>query len=155
WAFATLNESVDAGDEARRGIDAWWCGVFVLLFFVIHVGRMRVYWNAVGMVAPLAAVLGDLAVAFAFAFVLVLPARLAWRKLTHPLERRAWRSVLARPDDARPGLLGRLKRFWLTGRLRFARRVARMRHSPRAALGWGLKVGLPITAVWISIQPIF
>ncbi|MFO0846642.1 MAG: metallophosphoesterase [Gemmataceae bacterium] len=154
-AFATLNESIDAGDQARRGIDAWWCGVFVLLFFVIHVGRMRVYWNAVGMVAPLAAVLGDLAVAFAFAFVVVLPARLTWRKLTRPLERRAWRGALAGPDEARSGSLGRLKRFWLTGRLRFARRVARMRHSPRAALGWGLKVGLPITAVWISIQPIF
>jgi hypothetical protein len=107
------------------------------------------------MIAPLAAVGGDLAVALTVAFVVVLPVRLTWRKLSHPLERRAWQSVLAQPDDARPGMLGRLKRFWLTGRLRFARRVARMRHSPRAALGWGLKVGLPITAVWISIQPIF
>jgi uncharacterized membrane protein HdeD (DUF308 family) len=153
--FATLNESADASDRNRRGIDAWWCGVFLLLFFVIHVGRMRVSWNAVGMIAPLAAVAGDLAVALAFAFVVVLPARLTWRKLSHPLERRAWQSVLALPDDARVGILGRLERFWLTSRLRFARRLARMRHSPRAALGWGLKVGLPITAVWIAVQPIF
>ena len=86
--FATLHESSVASDKNRRKIDAWWCGIFILLFFVIHVGRMRVYWNLVGMVAPLAAVVGDLAVALAVAFVAVLPARLAWRKLTRPLERR-------------------------------------------------------------------
>src|SRR5581483_8088335 len=137
------------------GIDAWWCAVFLVLFFVIHVGRMRVYWNVVGMIAPLAAVVGDLAVALAIAFIVALPARLSWRKLTRPLERRAWHHLLARPDDAPPGLWGRLTRYWLTGRLRFARRLARMRHSPRTALGWGLKVGLPVTAVWIAIQPLF
>jgi uncharacterized membrane protein HdeD (DUF308 family) len=153
--FAMLNESADASDRNRRDIDAWWCGVFLLLFFVIHVGRMRVYWNAVGMIAPLAAVGGDLAVALIVAFVVVLPARLTWRKFSHPLERRAWQRVLAQPDNTHLGMMGRLKRLWLTGRLQFARRLARMRHSPRAALGWGLKVGLPITAVWIAIQPIF
>lgn len=154
-AFAALNEAADAGARNRRGVDAWWCAVFLLLFFVIHVGRMRVYWNAVGMIAPLAAVVGDLAVALAVAFIVALPARLAWRKLTRPLERRAWHRALARPDDARPGLRGRLTSYWLAGRLRFARRVARMRQSPRSALGWGLKVGLPVTAVWIAIQPLF
>jgi uncharacterized membrane protein HdeD (DUF308 family) len=153
--FARLNESADAADRNRRGIDAWWCGIFLLLFLVIHVGRMRVYWNAVGLVAPLAAVGGDLAVALLVGLGVVLPARLTWRRLSRPLERRAWQSVLARPDDARPEIPGRLRRFWLTGRLRFARRLARMRHSPRAAVGWALKVGLPVTAVWIAIQPLF
>jgi uncharacterized membrane protein HdeD (DUF308 family) len=153
--FQALNEAANTRDKHRRGIDAWWCGIFILLFFVIHVGRMRVYWNLVGMIAPLAAVVGDLAVALAVAFVVVLPARLAWRQLTHPFERRAWQQILAQPDDARPAVLGRLTRYWLASRLRFSRRVAQMRHSPRAAVGWGLIVGLPITAVWISIQPIF
>jgi hypothetical protein len=50
--FATLNESTNESDKNRRGIDAWWCWIFIFLFFVIHVGRMRVYWNMVGMIAP-------------------------------------------------------------------------------------------------------
>src|SRR5262249_42017237 len=112
--FAKLNESASAGEKNRLAIDAWWCAIFLLVLFVIHVGRMRVYWNLVGMVAPLAAVVGDLAVALTVAFVVILPARLTWRKLTHPLERRAWRRVLAQGDDMRPGTLGRLNRYWLT-----------------------------------------
>ncbi len=152
--FALWNEAIDARDKTRRGIDAWWCWIFVLLFFVIHVGRMRVYWNPAGMIAPLAAVAGDLGVALGVAFIAVLPERLIWRKLTHPLERRAWQGVLARPDDA-SGIVDRLRRFWLKGRLRFSRHVYQMRHAPRAALRWGFMVGLPVTAVWISIQPLF
>jgi uncharacterized membrane protein HdeD (DUF308 family) len=153
--FAALNEAADTRDRNRRGIDAGWCWIFILLFFVIHVGRMRVYWNLVGMIAPLVAVCGDLAVALAVSFIVIFPARLAWRKLTCPLERLAWRRVLTQPEKTRIGMLDRLNRYWLSGRLRFARRFAQMRYAPRVALGWGLVVGLPITAVWISIQPIF
>lgn len=153
--FSELNESAGATEKNRMAIDAWWCATLVLIFFVIHVGRMRVYWNLVGIVAPLAAVIGDLLVALAVAFVVVLPARLMWRKLTHPLERRAWRRVLGDSDEARSGILGRIRFAWLNRRLRFSRRVAQMRYSPRAAVRWALMIGLPITAVWISIQPIF
>jgi uncharacterized membrane protein HdeD (DUF308 family) len=154
--FASLNGSLQTEEDARRAIDATWCWIFVLLFFAIHVGRMRVYWNLVGMIAPLVAVVGDLGVALLLSFGLILPARLLWRRLTRPLERRGWERTLARVDQGRsPGLLGRLSRVWLTGRLRFARRLRQMRYSPRAALRWGLRVGLPLTAVFIAIQPIF
>jgi uncharacterized membrane protein HdeD (DUF308 family) len=155
-AFAALSASMEAKESARRSVDAFWCGVFVLLFFAIHIGRMQVAWNLVGMISPLAAVVGDLGVALLFAFVLVLPARLAWRELTRPLERRGWKRLLTRLDQGRsPGLLGKLSRGWLTARLRFARRLRQMRHSPYAALRWGLQVGLPLTAVFIAIQPIW
>lgn len=153
--FVTLNEAIDTSDRNRRGVDTWWCSIIILIFFVIHVGRMRVYWNMEGMIAPLAAVVGDIVVALVFSLVVVLPVRLTWRKLTHPLERLAWKRVLAQPEDARLTILDRLKRFWLNSRLRFARHVVLMRNSPRTALGWGFKVGLPITVVWIAIQPIF
>src|SRR5262249_49727756 len=53
------------------------------------------------------------------------------------------------------GLVGRLQRGWLTGRLRFARHLAQMRHSLRAALRWGLRAGLPVTAVLVAISPIW
>jgi uncharacterized membrane protein HdeD (DUF308 family) len=155
-AFVELNATIKAKEEARRSSDVYWCWIFVIVFFAIHIGRMRVYWNLVGAIAPLFAVAGDLAVALFFAFGFVLPARLAWRKLTRPVERRAWKRTLAQMDQGRsPGLLGRLSQGWLTKRLRFAKRLGRMRRSPREALAWGMKVGLPITAVFIAIQPVF
>ena len=155
-AFATLNASLKAEEGARRAINAYWCWTFVLVFFAIHIGRMRVYWTPVGMIDPLVAVAGDVGVALLLAFGLVLPVRLAWRKLTRPLERRAWRRALARVDaGVSTGLVGRLSRGWLSGRLRFARRLARMRRGPRAALRWGLQVGLPLTAILVAVSPIW
>jgi uncharacterized membrane protein HdeD (DUF308 family) len=155
-AFATLNASLKEQEAARRSLNAAWCWIFVLVFFAIHIGRMRVYWTPVGMIDPLVAVAGDVAVALLLAFCLVLPVRLAWRTLTRPLERRGWKRALARIDQRRsPGLVGRLSRGWLTGRLRFARRVRQMRHSPPAALRWGLRVGLPLTAILVAVSPIW
>jgi uncharacterized membrane protein HdeD (DUF308 family) len=155
-AFATLNASLNAEEGTRRSLNAYWCWTFVFVFFAIHIGRMRVYWTAVGMIDPLVAVAGDVAVALLLAFVLVLPVRLAWRWLTRPLERRGWNRTLARMDQGRaPGLVGRLARGWLTGRMRFARRLRQMRHSPRAALRWGFQVGLPLAAVLVAISPLW
>jgi uncharacterized membrane protein HdeD (DUF308 family) len=153
--FKTLNDTLDANENARFSIDVGWCLVFIIVFFAIHIGRMQVYWNLIGMIAPFAAVVGDLAVAMAVAFLVVLPLKLGWRKVTRPIERFAWHRDLARTEDSRPGLFGRLRRWWLTRRLLFSRRVVQMRRTPRSAILWGLKVGLPITAVWISIQSLF
>jgi len=154
--FATLNDSMKAKEDARRAIDAYWCWIFVLVFFAIHIGRMRVYWNLVGLVDPLVAVAGDVGIALLLAFGLILPVRLGWRKLTRPLERRGWKRTLARMDQGgKPGLLGRLSYGWLTGRLRFARRLRQMRQSSRGALRWGLHVGLPLTAILVAVAPIW
>jgi uncharacterized membrane protein HdeD (DUF308 family) len=155
-AFATLSASLKEQEAARRFLNAYWCWIFVLVFFAIHIGRMRVYWTLVGMIDPLVVVAGDVGVALLLAFCLVLPVRLAWRKLTRPLERRGWQRMLAGMDQGRsPGLMGRLSRGWLTGRLCFARRVSQMRHSPPAALRWGLQVGLPLSAILVAVSPIW
>jgi hypothetical protein len=155
-ALATLNATLKKEEEDRPALNASWCWTFVLVFFAIHLGRMRVYWTPVGMIDPLVAVAGDVAVALLLAFGLVLPMRLAWRKLTRPLERRTWRRTLALMDrGGAPGFVNRLSRGWLKGRLRFARRAAQMRRSPRAALGWGFQGGLPLTANLVAISPIW
>src|SRR5262249_35346151 len=98
-AFATLNASMKSKEDARRSIDAYWCWAFVIVFFAIHAGRMRVYWTPIGMIDPLVAVAGDIGMALFLAFGLVLPVRLAWRKLTRPVERRGWQRTLARMDQ--------------------------------------------------------
>jgi uncharacterized membrane protein HdeD (DUF308 family) len=154
--FTKLQALLKAEDERRRRIDAAWCWTFVIVFFAIHIGRMSIDRNLVGMISPLVAVLGDVGTALLIAFILILPCRLAWRRLTRPVERRGWERLLARLDQGRgPGLAGRLYRGWLVGRLRFARRVASMPYSPRNALHWGLQVGLPLTAILIAVNPIW
>jgi uncharacterized membrane protein HdeD (DUF308 family) len=154
--FAALEESLPADEENQRWVNAVWCWTFVIVFFAIHIGRMNVEWNLVGMIAPLGATAGDVGTALILAFGLILPSRLGWRKLTRPVERRAWERLLARRDRGRgPGLLGRVWRVWLRARLRFSWHMARVRHSPRAALNWGLQVGLPATAILIAVNPIW
>jgi len=72
------------------------------------------------------------------------------------MERRGWKRHLAWIDQGRGlGLFGRLHRNWLMRRLRFSRRLAQMRYSPRAALRWGFLVGLPVTAILIAVNPIW
>jgi uncharacterized membrane protein HdeD (DUF308 family) len=153
--FAKLEATLAKEDLERRSIDAYWCWIFVILFFAIHVGRMRVEWNLVGMISPLVAVVGDIATAFLLAFALILPARVAWRKLTRPIERRCWQNTLRRIDaGARPGT-GRFYQGWLKRRMRFSRGLAQMPRSPRAALRWGLQIGLPATAILIAVNPMW
>jgi uncharacterized membrane protein HdeD (DUF308 family) len=154
--FATLEKELPAEDANERWTNAVWCWTFVFVFFGIHIGRMSVSWNLVGMISPLVAVLGDVGTALIIAFGLVLPWRLAWRKITRPMERRVWQRLLVRSDQGRgPGLVGRLWRVWLTARLRFSWRMAQARRSPRAAAAWGLRVGLPLTAILIAVNPIW
>jgi uncharacterized membrane protein HdeD (DUF308 family) len=154
--FAAFEESFPAEESNQRWINAVWCWTFVVVFFAIHIGRMHVEWNLVGMISPLVAVVGDVATALIIAFGLILPGRLAWRKVTRPLERRAWTRLLARSDQSQgPGLFGRVWRVWLMARLRFSWRMAQVRNSPRAALRWGLQVGLPATAILIAVNPIW
>jgi uncharacterized membrane protein HdeD (DUF308 family) len=155
-ALAMLNTSLSKEEEVRRVVSVYWCVVLVLVFFAIHIGRMRVYWTPTGVIDPLVAVAGDVAVALLLAFCIVLPLRLVWRKLTRPLERRGWQRTLARIDAGRePGLLDKIYQFWLRGRLRFARRIDQMRRSALPALRWGLQAGLPLVAILVAVSPIW
>jgi uncharacterized membrane protein HdeD (DUF308 family) len=154
--FAALEATLTADEANQRWVNAVWCWTFIAVFFAIHIGRMHVEWNLVSMISPLVATFGDVGTALLIAFGLILPCRLAWRKLTRPVERRGWERLLARGDKAKgPALLGRLWQPWLRARLRFSWRMARARHSPWPALRWGLQVGLPATAILIAVNPIW
>jgi uncharacterized membrane protein HdeD (DUF308 family) len=154
--FGKLEESLRAEEAGRRWIDAGWCLTFVLVFFAIHVGRMHVEWTPTGMIAPMVAVLGDIATALLMAFCIILPCRLAWRRLTRRWEQRGWDRLLTRKDHGGGwGLLDRWRRVWLTARLRSSLRLAKVRTSPWGALRWGLQVGLPLTAILIAVNPIW
>lgn len=154
--FTRLEKELKLQEDSRRPIDAYWCWMFVVLFLAIHIGRMKIDPNLVGLIGPFFAVLGDLGTALLIAFALVLPARLSWRFLTRPLERYGWNRVLAQIDHGQSfGLASKLYRPWLMHRLRFARRFFQIRHSPVAAWRWGMLVGLPATAILIAVNPIW
>src|SRR5579862_6935861 len=57
--IGALNASLNSEADNRRSNDARWCWVFIIVFFAIHTGRMRVYWTPVGMIDPFTAVAGD------------------------------------------------------------------------------------------------
>jgi uncharacterized membrane protein HdeD (DUF308 family) len=153
---ARLRQAVAEEEESGGRIDRYWRATFLLTFFAIHVGRMDADWDFVGLVSPAVAVAGDVAYALVLTWALVTPLRLGWRWLTRPLERLAWRRVLARADSGEaPGLLGGPVRWWLKSRLRFAVQLGESRRSPTTALGRGLHVGLPLTAVLIALNPIW
>ena len=116
---------------ARRPYDRGWILAFVATLFAIHVGRMQAEWTLVGLLGPIVAVAGDLASALLIAFGVIGPARLGFRQLTWPLERRFWCRVVGsrRVDAARAGGSTALLRPWLTRRLRIWIRFRQTRYS--------------------------
>jgi uncharacterized membrane protein HdeD (DUF308 family)/3',5'-cyclic AMP phosphodiesterase CpdA len=149
---AAMAERLAGQERSRAGIDRGWILAFVATLLAIHVGRMGFDRTALGIMSPGVAVLGDLCVALVVAFVVVVPVRLALRRATRGLERRAWRWYLAGPVGpwrAR-ALVGR----WLEGRMRFAIRLRDARYSWTAALSRGLQIGLPFAAVVAATVPV-
>ena len=101
------------------------------------------------------AVAGDLLSALLVA-VLLLPLWLGWRRLTRPLERRAWAHRLSGHAEADAlGLGERVVNRWLDGRLRWGVRLRLARGSLRTALQQWLRAGLPIVAIVVAINPIW
>jgi uncharacterized membrane protein HdeD (DUF308 family) len=154
--FAERDADLAVEDQKGSQYDVRWYWLLIVTFFAIHFGRMATTWDLVGTISPLVASIGDVVLALGLAFGIVLPARLLWRRLTRPFERRGWRSQLARIDNGeKVRWRDRLQRRWLNGRLRFSWRVSKMRRSLSAAARWGLHTGLPITLLLIALNPIW
>ncbi len=147
-----LAEEIAEEERGRRGIDRGWIVAFVATLFAIHVGRMSAEWTLLGFMAPAVAVAGDIAVALILAFGVVGPARLGFRRVVMPLERRAWTRVL---DHPRRGWPARCLRAWLVRRLRVSIRIGQSRYSVPFALERALQTGLPLVAVLVATVPIW
>jgi uncharacterized membrane protein HdeD (DUF308 family) len=136
-------------------VNAFWIGTLVVVFFLIHAGRLQSSWTWVGLVSPLVAVVGDLISAL-LAAVLLLPLWLGWRRLTRPIERRAWERRLSRESAGDTlELADRVVNHWLESRLRWGVRLRLARGSLRASLRQWMRAGLPIVAIVVAINPIW
>jgi 3',5'-cyclic AMP phosphodiesterase CpdA len=144
-------------EELERGAaDRGWIVSLLAVLFAVHVSRMGFDKSALGILSPLVAVIGDVGVALALAYFVMIPIRLFVRRMTRRLERGAWEYLFDAP--ARTGLAAwpaRALRWGLESRLRFAIRLRSARYSLPSAFGRGLQIGLPLTAVIVASVPIW
>ena len=144
-------------EEQNRGAaDRGWIAALVAVLFAIHVSRMGFDRSALGILSPLVAVIGDVCVALALTYFVIVPLRLFTRRATRRLERIGWERVLDAPP--RSGLAAwpaHAIRLWLESRMQFAIRLRSARYSLPSALGRGLQIGLPLTAIIVASVPIW
>jgi 3',5'-cyclic AMP phosphodiesterase CpdA len=154
--LAETGARLEAEELSRVAADRGWIVALLAVLFAIHVSRMGFDKSALGILSPLIAVAGDVVVALALTFFVIVPARLFVRRTTRWIERAGWQRVLDAP--ARTGLAAwpaRAIRWALESRLRFAIRLRSARYSLRSALDRGLQIGLPLTAVIVASVPIW
>src|SRR5262245_57321580 len=155
--FARLRADADAASPTVRAADLMWMLTLVVVFLAIHAGRMPISDSLLGISSPFVATAGDLLMTLFLATLLILPARLLWRRLTRPVERMAWSLRLGAKTGAAPmnraadWLIG----GWLESRFGFAMRLRGGRTSLAAALFLILRLGLPVTAFFVAFNPIW
>jgi Calcineurin-like phosphoesterase/Short repeat of unknown function (DUF308) len=156
-AFARLRAEADAASQTVRAADLMWMLTFAAVFLAIHLGRMPTTDTLLGISSPFVATAGDVLMTLVLVTMVILPARLVWRRLTRPLERVAWsiwlgaKAGTAPMNRAADWLIGR----WLEGRFSFAMRLRQARASLPAALILVLRLGLPVTAFFVAFNPIW
>jgi hypothetical protein len=155
--FARLRAEADSASQTVRATDLMWMLTLAVVFLAIHAGRMPISDSLLGISSPFVATAGDILMTLVLATILILPARLVWRRLTRPVERLAWslrlgaKAGTASMNPAADWLIGR----WLEGRFNFAMRLREGRTSLAAALVLVLRMGLPVTAFFVAFNPIW
>ncbi len=150
-----IGARLEQDEAARARFDRATIITFVVTLFAIHLGRMGFDRSSLfGLLSPIAATLGDMAMAVLIAFLLVIPSRLLLLKLTRPLEHRVWMRVLAEPAPASRSCPLRLGERWVTGRMLFALRLRQARYSIRVALRHALHMGLPLATILAATIPV-
>jgi len=155
--FARLRAEADTASQTVLGADLMWMLTLAAVFLAIHAGRMPISDSLLGISSPFVATAGDVVMTLVFATILILPARLLWRRLTRPVERMAWSLRLGAKAGTAPmnraanWLIG----LWLDGRFNFAMRLREGRASLGAALILVLRLGLAVTAFFVAFNPIW
>lgn len=153
--FGEARARLEASRAAVRQVEGYWLLVAGIVLFVIHLGRMQSSDTWLGLISPFVATAGDVFMAALTGVLLVLPLRLGWRRLTRPLERRAWRLRFSGHDAQMHALPRRFIRQWTDTRLSFAASIQDARASLQSAGELALRLGLPIAVLFVAINPIW
>jgi uncharacterized membrane protein HdeD (DUF308 family) len=156
-AFAQLRGEDRAATPTVRATDLMWMLTLGLVFLAIHFGRMPTSDTLLGIISPVVATGGDLLMTLVFAALVVLPARLLWRRITRPAERLAWSLHLGSKNGSLH--LNRVADWliarWLAIRFSFSMRLREARQSLSLTLVLLLRLGLPVTAFFVAFNPIW
>ncbi|MGE0463790.1 MAG: metallophosphoesterase [Vicinamibacterales bacterium] len=151
-----LGDQLEVEAAARAPVDRGWVLAFLATLLAIHAGRMGSDFTIRGVLAPVAAVAGDVIVAMLFTMGVALPFHLILQRASHPLERRAWRWWLAASPTSASGRLARRGvRALLLARLRSEMQWQVARLSLLGALGRGVRLGLPVAAIIAATVPVW
>jgi 3',5'-cyclic AMP phosphodiesterase CpdA len=154
--LAATGARLEESERNRVPADRGWLAALLLVLFAIHVSRMGFDQSALGILSPLVAVAGDICVALALTYFIIVPLRLFVRRTTRSIERVAWERVLEAPSRTGVAAWPSMAiRKWLESRMCFAIRLRAARYSLPAAFGRGLQIGLPLTAVIVASVPIW
>jgi uncharacterized membrane protein HdeD (DUF308 family) len=150
-----LAEKIKKEEETSASFFQWYIRVFILLLFLIHLGRMGLDKTFLGILSPLVATLGDMVFALMFAYLVVFPIRYLSLIFLRKRGQRLWKWIMKVDEKERKKFsLRNYAAMWLTHRLRLEIRLKKIRYSLPIALRAGLKVGLPWSALLVAIIPV-
>lgn len=153
--IADMAEEMEREEEARAQIDRYWITTFILILFFIHLGRMGFDRSFLGILSPLVAVIGDVAIALIIAYAIQAPVTGVFRKISGSLERTLWSWVQqVPPEERKPFSLRNGVSFLLKNRMRARVRMRKAGYSFPVAIRMGLKTGLPWSALLAAIMPV-
>jgi len=153
--LGTLNAERSASAPAVRQIDIYWLLVIAIVLLATHVARMQSADTWLGLISPFVATAGDVFMAVALGALLVLPARILWRWLTRPVERRAWRLRFSGEDAHMDAVPRWLVREWTKARFSFSASLRKARSSLPSAVGLAIRLGLPFAIFFVAVNPIW
>jgi hypothetical protein len=129
--------------------------VFIILLFIIHLGRMGLDKSYLGLLSPLVATLGDMVIALVIAYAVIIPIRYLFLILLRKRGQRLWKWIMKVDEkDRKKFSLRNFAAKWLIHRLRLEIRLKKIRYSLPFALRAGLKVGLPWSTLLVAIIPV-
>ena len=73
--ISQLAEKIKKEEETSALFFRWYIRVFILLLFLIHLGRMGLDKSFLGLLSPLVATLGDMVIALIIAYLIIFPIR--------------------------------------------------------------------------------
>ena len=153
--LGAVNASRVASSTFVNQTELYWLVVVLLVLFVTHLVRMRSADTWLGLISPFVAMLGDIVMGALFGALLILPLRLAWRRLSVPLERKAWHLRFSGDDKKMDPLPRWVIQKWTDARLSFAASLRDARKSLPTAAGVVLRLGLPFAVLFAAINPIW
>jgi hypothetical protein len=151
---AELLERITLEERVRTSTDRRWTIAFLVMLFAIHSARLETDGTLLGYAAPAIAVVGDIALALLFAFVVVAPLSVSRHTSIRWFERRVWRWYLA-VDPLDGGIRRRIAGSWLAYRLRLAVQLRAARYSIPSALWQSLAAGVPVAAIVAATVPVW